>query len=203
MMRAILLIGSALLTLAARPASAQTSERQDPHVRNDCRLAAQIIRTGNPSPHRAWAYEAIRYCEESGPDVLVAVWRTAAPENRIALMELVRATGNFNDMRIVNVLAEVFGSGRHSDTTRIYAGVLLYSYAVPGIYLDEDDLLKGEKRSPAMRMVSHDTRADNTRATLGDLRSKVFEVLTSVATAESGGAVGNAARTMVRLLRRR
>lgn len=40
------------LATAANPArlAAQSSERDDDHLRNDCRLAAQVILTGHPAP---------------------------------------------------------------------------------------------------------------------------------------------------------
>ena len=34
--------------------SAQAKERDDVHLGNDCRLAAQVILAGHPEPHEGW-----------------------------------------------------------------------------------------------------------------------------------------------------
>lgn len=186
--------------LIAEPLSAQADEREDVRIRNDCRLAAQVLRTGHPAPRRAWALGAIRRCGTSGPSVLADVWRERAPSDTTELGELFAATRDFNDRRVVDAVAEVALRAQAPETTRIYALALLFNYAVPGQYLDFQDLLQPQGILPALSSMSHDTRAHETRAMLGDLRPEVRELLGSVIATEQDSQVGKAAGIVLRLL---
>ena len=186
----------------ASPLSAQPgSERADPHLRTDCRLAAQVIRTGNPTPRREWAYGVIRRCDESGPMALADVWRNVASRQPENLGVLFNATRDFNDRRVVDAVADVAREGSAPDATRIYAMALLFNYAVPGLYIDIEDLLNPSDAPAGLGSVSHDTRAHETRAQLGDLRPQVGELLDSIIAREPNGKVGQAAATILGYLR--
>ena len=60
-MRALILFALAGIAVSVGNASAQADADSVKH-RNDCRLAEQVIATGNPRPHRAWAGTVIRTC---------------------------------------------------------------------------------------------------------------------------------------------
>ena len=47
--------------------------------RNNCRLAEQVVTTGNPAPHTKWAWQYIGFCE---PSQRVGVYRTAIQQAR-------------------------------------------------------------------------------------------------------------------------
>ena len=113
-----------------------------------------------------------------------------------ALAQLYRATRQFNDRRLIDALFFVVRRDDRPDATRVSAGTLLFSYAVPGIYLDADELLQGSE-SPGISGVSHDLRARQTRALLGDLRPELRTVLGSLVATESETRIGRAARTML------
>jgi hypothetical protein len=181
------------------PLSAQPGERDDPHLRNDCRLAAQVIQTGNPAARRGWALDTIRRCDDSGPQVLADVWRTDPPAEPQALAELFNSTRDFNDRRIVDAVADVARRSGAPETTRIYALTLLYSYAVPGLYIEADDLINGAR--PAISSVTHDARVKETRELLGDLRPAVGELLAGIVAREPRSSVGTAAAAVLRYLR--
>jgi len=191
----------AVALLVCPPLSAQAGERHDPHLRNDCRVAAQVLQTSNPAPRREWALDTIRRCDESGPPALAEFWRRAAPSDMEELGRLFNVTRDFNDRRVVDAVAETARLGSAPETTRIYAMALLFNYAVPGIYIEAGDLLDPTIRFPTMGWVTHDDRADSTRALLGDLRPEVSEVLRSVTAAEPNSRVGVAAATVLRSLR--
>lgn len=195
------LVGVSSLALASPLLAQPGGERADPHLRNDCRLAAQVIRTGNPAPRRGWAYGVIRRCDESGPSVLAEVWRAAPPTQPDRLAELFNATRDFNDRRVVDAVADVARERSAPDATRIYAMALLFNYAVPGLYIDIEDLLNPGDAPAGLGSVSHDTRAHATRAQLGDLRPQVGELLDSIIAREPDGNVGQAAATILRYLR--
>jgi hypothetical protein len=196
--RSLVAIAWAIVAASASLA-AQPGERDDPHLRNDCRLAAQVIQAGNPATHREWALDAIRRCDDSGPQVLADVWRTNAPWDRGALARLFNATRDFNDRRIVDAVADVARRSGAPETTRIYALTLLYSYAVPGLYIEPDDLINDVR--PAVSAVTHDDRVKQTREILGDLRPAVGELLAGIVAREPGSRVGTAAAAVLRHLR--
>lgn len=186
--------------LSCAPLAAQRSERADPHLRNDCRLAAQVLETGHPAPRHAWALETIRRCDQSGPAALADYWRSRAPEAPDELDLLFNATRTFNDRRVVDAVAEVAQSRTAAETTRVYAFALLFSYAVPGRYIEVADLLHPREASTRMSAVSHDASARTTRAVLGDLRPEVRTILESVVGTEPNSRVGIAAATVLRRL---
>ncbi len=186
--------------LACAPAAAQPRERNDPHVRNDCRLAAQVLRTGHPAPRREWAMDAIRRCDASGPAVLASVWREAAPSDTTELGMLFNATRDFNDRRVIDAVADAARRRNAPETTRIYAFALLFNYAAPGSYLNMKQLLEPGEFPPRISFITHDDRAHATRAILGDLGPEVSAVLRSVAAAEPDSRVGIAAATVLRRL---
>ncbi|HST59286.1 MAG TPA: hypothetical protein VLK84_11365, partial [Longimicrobium sp.] len=165
-----------------------------------CRMAAQVLRTGHPAPRHEWAMDAIRRCDASGPAVLASVWREAAPSDTTGLDLLFNATRDFNDRRVVDAVAAVARRTGAPETTRIYAFALLFNYAVPGRYLNIEQLLQPGEFPPRIRYFTHDDRGDSTRAILGDLRPEVSEVLRSVAAAEPSSRVGIAAATVLRRL---
>ena len=144
--------------------------------------------------------EAIRRCDASGPAVLASVWREVAPSDIMGLDLLFNATRDFNDRQLVDAVAEIARRSNAPETTRIYAFALLFNYAVPGQYLDIEQLLEPGEFPPGISFVTHDYRAHATRAILGDLRLEVGEVLRSVAAAEPASRVGLAAETSLRLL---
>lgn len=185
--------------LVSGPLAGQDSER-DPHVRNDCRLAEQVLRTGHPSPRKEWAWYAIRLCDISGPQVLADLWRNAAPAEPEQLRRLFSATREFNDRRVVDAVADAALRPGMPETTRIFAFTLLYSYAVPGIYIDARDLLNPGNLPPGTSSFSHDERTYRTRELLGDLRPEVRRILRSVIDAEQNSRVGIAAGTVLRRL---
>jgi hypothetical protein len=197
--KASLTVIASVGVLTVAPLSAQSPEAENAHLRNDCRLAAQVLRSGYPAPRRDWAFETIPRCDESGPVVLAELWRTAPPAEPAALAQLYRATRQFNDRRLIDAMIFILRHEQAPETTRVSAGTLLFSYAVPGTYLDADELLGGSE-SPALRRLSHDTRARETRARLGDLRPELKNVLGSVADAEPASRVGRAAATMLKYL---
>lgn len=179
--------------LLARPGR----EREDSHLRNDCRLAGQVIRTGHPAPRRQWALDAIRRCDESGPAVIADVWLTAAPGDQGKLRELFNVTRDFNDRRVVDAVATAAREASTPEVTRIFALALLFNYAVPGLYIDTDDLLDPGDTPPGLWGVTHDDRASETRAVLGDLRPVVSELLQSIIVREPQGRVGVAAAAIL------
>jgi hypothetical protein len=183
----------------AGPISAQPRESTDVRLRNDCRLAAQVVRTGHPSPHREWAYGVIRQCGESGPPAVAARWLTAPPNEREDLRELIGATAAFHTRNVFDAVATVARAPSANERVRAYALALLHSYAHPGRSLSAEDLLHPPNgRPPRIYSSSHDGNPDDP-ATLGDVTAEVREILRGIIEAEPGT---DAARMACEVLRR-
>jgi hypothetical protein len=61
-MRLMPIVIALCVVVVSKPANAQANP-DSVKLRNDCRLAAQVLRTGNPAPHLEWARVTIRSCE--------------------------------------------------------------------------------------------------------------------------------------------
>jgi hypothetical protein len=135
-----------ILTITAaitpgRSLEAQT-ERQDPHVRNDCRLAAQVLETDHPAPHYEWALEFIAKCEETGAPVLAALWRRAVDTERLDRLSM--SSYLLRDARITDAVTEVAQNRALPRLVRLNAIRVLAGHAVPEYNLSIRDLLRRE-----------------------------------------------------------
>jgi hypothetical protein len=140
-------------------------------------------------------------CEVSGPQVLAGVWRERAPLDTADLGALTNATRDFNDRSLVEAVAEAARRPGAAEATRIHAFALLFSYAVPGIYIDARDLLQPGDQQIGTYSVTHDTRTYHTRESLGDLRPEMGALLRAIVEAEPASRVGKAAAMVLRELR--
>jgi hypothetical protein len=97
--------------------------------RNDCRLAAQVLGTGHPAPHREWALRYIANCEGEGPAVLAALWRSAPNSGDVET--LVRSSLRLRDARLYNQLRETAGDRSRPGPVRVGAMLVLARYTDP------------------------------------------------------------------------
>lgn len=153
-------------------AFAQGSERDDVHLRNDCRLAAQVIRTGHPAPQRGWAYSVVRLCDQSAPAVLAERWANTA--DTLELAQLAGASAQFPTRVVFDAMASVVRAPADREAT-IYAMAVLASFAKPNVGLSLWDL-RHPRDGRLPRMVA--TSGDRVRqGDLGDVRSEVLNLL--------------------------
>ncbi|MDQ4078045.1 MAG: hypothetical protein M3220_17580 [Chloroflexota bacterium] len=131
LMRRSLLAGCLLLISSTTPLSGQGNDRSaEMHHRNQCRLAAQVLSTGNPAPKRDWARDYITTCTEEGPRILAEQWRAAAADTG-ALRYLVLNTGRMRDARLYEALREVAADRSRPDLARVGAMLALARYVDP------------------------------------------------------------------------
>ena len=138
----LLLLGASFHSGAA----AAQNENEDVHLHNDCRLAAQILETGHPAPHYAWAAETIPKCSEAGADVLARVW-SRPPVDSVALEHLFYASYTLRDRRITNAVAAVATTGSSPPLVRLNAIRVLTGHAVPSLMVTVADLTPVENDS--------------------------------------------------------
>jgi hypothetical protein len=184
----------------AMPVSAQARENTDVQLRNDCRLAAQVVRTGHPAPHREWAYGIIRQCGESGPPAVAARWLTAPPTEGEDLRALIGATAAFRTQDVFDAVATVARTPSTDERVRAHALALLHSYVHPGTWLSADDLFQPQNnRPPRIWTSSHGGNPDDP-ATLGDVTAEVREILCGIIEAEPQTNVARMAYDVLRRL---
>ncbi|MDB4951312.1 MAG: hypothetical protein JWM27_3961 [Gemmatimonadetes bacterium] len=129
-------IGSVLVALIVSSAvsgSAQGLSRADSvQRRNDCRLAAQIVRTGQPQTKRTWAADVIGRCGREGPPAIVELWRTAPADIR-SLTALLAVGSRLPDRRLAAFAMTVAQDPARPALVRAAAMVLI------GRFLDSHD----------------------------------------------------------------
>jgi hypothetical protein len=109
------------------------------HTRNDCRLAAQVLRTGEPGPRYEWARRLITSCRDEGPAVLSEQWMVASGDTA-ELRYLMFYTPRVKDVRLYHALQRVAADPSRSDTIRIAAMIALARYVNPSRVLTLRDL---------------------------------------------------------------
>jgi len=130
-----------LLFGAVAPLQGQGSETAAAaRYRNNCRLAAQVLRTGEPHGRRDWAVGYIAGCGDEGPVVLGEQWRTAAFEGEF-LDALVRSSMRIRDARLYEQLRATAADRTRPAPARVGAMLVLARYVDPGSALWLSDLI--------------------------------------------------------------
>lgn len=120
-MRTLLIVS--VLALAPVIAHGQESNPHDSvQFRNQCRLAAQVIRTGHPAPHRQWASSHITACGGEGGAALAHRLRALRHSfDTAAVRALAAPLSMMRDRHVFEAAMEVGADRRASDVARAYA----------------------------------------------------------------------------------
>jgi hypothetical protein len=131
-MRNLLIVS--ILALAPVVAQAQESNPHDSvQFRNQCRLAAQIIRTGHPAPHLTWAYSHIPACGGEGGEALADRLRSLRHSRDTATVRALSVPlSMMRDRYVFDVAVEVAGDRSASDVARAYAFRVLMPFVSEG-----------------------------------------------------------------------
>jgi hypothetical protein len=125
------LVGAASLLLIGSQVRAQTSDQPaEVHLRNQCRLAAQVLRTGHPEGRTAWALAVIGNCAEEGPPALVALWSEQSGDS-IRAERVLDASSRLRDQRLADAAVQVARNDQNPESLRVAAILLLMRYADP------------------------------------------------------------------------
>ncbi len=140
MPRATATLGTIAALAIGTPCLGQgVQERQDVHLRNDCRLARQILEEGHPHPHRDWALNMIGSCDESGGEVIPSLWQDA-PQDLDELEQLVWSSARLRDQRIMDAVMAVANDRSRAVAVRLSALRVLAYYYSPRVYVTLDML---------------------------------------------------------------
>lgn len=117
------------------------------HLRNDCRLATQILRTGNPANKQEWALGIISWCGRDGVDAFAAVWRNAENTgDSLVLANLMHSVFQIRDAVLFEILLSTAESPTSSVRARVEAWYYLLQQVGRGIVLPAAELLGGPSR---------------------------------------------------------
>lgn len=191
-----------LLCAVAKLGAQDTPPAKEAQNRNDCRLAAQVVTTGHPAPHREWAYAVIQECEDSGPASIAAMWmgsRRLGPEE---LPLLIRATRGLRDARLYAALRAFGGTPSADLDARLHALALLVVYGNPvTLIFDPSDLRSPpEAPTPLGRVVTHSDPVSGSEP-VGDVREDLRAYYTVLRESDPDPVLRNAARILVKHIR--
>jgi hypothetical protein len=199
MIRALLMVVIALVPVSA---AAQARESIDARHRADCRFAGQILTTGHPATHRAWAFEMIDQCQDTGPAVLTTLWWNA-PAAKATLDSLTVPSVRLWDQRLFDALVGVAKSRSGADFKRVAALIVLSTYAEPHSGMSFQELTDPRPDSSrALRLTSVDHRPKTVGAQpLADTaRADVRRLLQELVASEPKSVVGIAANRLLRFV---
>lgn len=129
------------LLCTALPLSGQGNETSAAvKHRNQCRLAAQVVRTGHPQPHRSGAIEYVAHCENEGPVVLAEQWQTLGGGGQ-DLEDLVFSSKRVRDNRLYQALSRTAADRSRPAAVRAGAMLVLVKYVDPASAIGFSDLV--------------------------------------------------------------
>ena len=201
--RAVPQIAAALTLLGATtPQLAAQADPDSVKLRNDCRLARQVLESGQPSPHRTDALSLIPLCGQDAVPALLTVW-SEPPTERAELSVLVNSTRSLVIPQLVDALLSTLERTNLETNQRAAALLVLVTYAdsslAPGfedIIGPRDDILSRHYGHvvPPYTAVGHDTL-------LAPLRDRLKPVLMQLAAADPDPMIQTAAEVVLRSLR--
>jgi len=137
MIRRMTFVAVGFATFAAGSAKAQTNP-DSVKLRNDCRLAVQVISTGNPAPHLEWARSLIGNCGRGewakASSAAVRRLRTSTDPNILRIEW--RNLWMLRDADLFAAAGEIAGDPSSSTLARLWALRTLANYVDPeGVYV--------------------------------------------------------------------
>lgn len=127
-MKSLLLALAVILPLSAQ---AQASPDSVKH-RNDCRLAVQVLTTGNPAVKADWAIRQMRTCPAGAAELARAFRAARSGRDTASLNRLTAPADWLRDGSMFSAALEVLRDRNASPEARVYAArVAMWAY-VPG-----------------------------------------------------------------------
>lgn len=193
MMNSLLAVAATAIVASVIPGRVHAQD--DVYLRNDCRLASQILRTGHPVPHREWAWSVIPSCRDSAGSVLAAVW-SDPPEGELS--QLWGVSYRVRDARLTRTVVAALRDPSRSRAVRIVAARVLASHAAPNLVVLDSDLpaLLGDSINSVYLSVDHSDVREGSVRVAPELVGEIRAALTAVAENDSDPEVRSAARAV-------
>lgn len=198
-MRAAGIYSTSALTLAlmVAPTTLAGQPQQDVHLRNDCRLAQQVLVHGQPADKHDWALGVISNCGREGADILAAEMR----KNRMATarsprLDLLAGQATMMvDSAIFDAALSIATDRSAGEAARIHALSVLYTQLTGG-YQPYEDLV--QPYTPGATIILHgpstSASSPTERMLPADAQQQAWERLRGVAVAEMNPVIREAAR---------
>lgn len=125
------------------PASmgAQSAMPDSVHLRNDCRLAEQVIATGNPAPRKQWALKVVWGCSDAGPAIATAFAAARGSTDTAYLNALTAPMTQLRDGQVFRTALDVAQDRGASTEARIFGMRVLILTLRPGYDVEYPRLL--------------------------------------------------------------
>ncbi len=195
---------STLPAVGQEPEYRQKRESEDVHLRNDCRLAVQVLTQGQPANKRDWALDTIDRCDESGPPVLARMWREVAPDSA-PVGHMIYRSVYMRDRRVYEVVSALARDRSVPALKRAAALHLLGRWAQPGLSLHFGQFFAPgfesvEKNGIIYRGISHDTQYEGAEPLPATIKADVQRLAHDLAATEPNYRLRAAAKMLASLL---
>ena len=130
---------AALLLVAPLSSSLGQADPDSVKLRNDCRLAAQVLSKGRPAPHDLWALQIIASCGDLAAEALPPVWQDP-PADTVSCAWLVGASVSVRDARVFEASMVAAQTPAGPRLVRLSALRVLATYADPRVSVSLEDL---------------------------------------------------------------
>jgi hypothetical protein len=142
-----------LALFAGLPACAGAQANPDSiHRRNDCRLAAQVLTTGQPRPRLEWAAHVMPGCPQAGRTVATALSEYRTSSDTALLNWITLPANSLRDGEVFQAAMGVLQDRSATATARVFANrVLMWLlYPTAGVYYSTLVDLDGDGRHPCI-----------------------------------------------------
>jgi hypothetical protein len=194
-MRWIVVVLTSLGLVGALKAQ-RVRERDDVHLRNDCRFAAQVLTTGEPAPHHDWAVAYSDRCDESGPPALAALWRRLS-DDRTELGRVTYKTSSLRDQRLLDAMVATARDRSRPTLVRLATFQVLMSYFDTATYMPLEDLERPPVGSPLSFQFDF-VAEDGAQPLSASAPDTILAVLHELAAGDPDPTVQHAARFVAR-----
>lgn len=111
------------------------------HLRNNCRLAEQVLSTGHPAPHWSWALTTIARCRTGGPALASAIRGTRTSTDTALLNAVTRPSSQLRDKVVYEAALSIASDRTASTPARVFAiRTLLWAF-IPGSWITYSNLV--------------------------------------------------------------
>ncbi|WP_331055355.1 hypothetical protein [Longimicrobium sp.] len=111
------------------------------HLRNDCRLATQVLTTGQPRPKLQWASQMYDRCPGFAAQVASAMLRARTSTDTAYLNAITFPANQLQDRAVFEAALEISADRGASIPARVYANRVLYWIRFPSAGTDYTTLV--------------------------------------------------------------
>jgi len=191
---------SAHASVAQQPVYRQQRQRDNVHLRSDCRLAVQVLTHGQPANKREWALWRISGCDDSGPPVLARMWREVAADSA-SVDEAIYRSVRLRDRRVYDVVSAIARDRSVPAMKRAAALHLLGRWAQEGLSLHYEQFFvpgfESVERSGVIHQgISDDTQYEGTQPLPATIKADVQRLARDVAATDPSYRLRAAAKLL-------